>query len=128
MTTLAEVSTWADQIRVQRPETAPWHYVNIPIHLQLVESSGFDPTRDCPNEACVVAKIEQFERVLTDRQASDRQRLEALKYLVHFIGDVHQPLHASKNQDRGGNEVPVMFMGSQTNLHAIWEPASLSRR
>jgi hypothetical protein len=51
--------------------------------------------------------IDQFERVLADRQASERQRLEALKYLVHFIGDVHQPLHASNNHDRGGNEVPV---------------------
>jgi hypothetical protein len=59
--------------------------------------------------------------VLTDRQVSDRQRLEALKYLVHFIGDVHQPLHASDNHDRGGNEVLVFFMGRQSNLHAIWD-------
>jgi hypothetical protein len=121
VTTLAEVSTWADQIRGQRPDTAPWHYVNIPIHAAPDESSGFDATRDCPNDACVVAKIAQFERVLTDRQVSDRQRLEALKYLVHFIGDVHQPLHASDNHDRGGNEVPVFFMGRQSNLHAIWD-------
>jgi hypothetical protein len=121
VTTLAEVSTWADQIRVQRPETAPWHYVNIPVHASAGETTGYDATRDCPNNACIVAKIEQFERVLADRHASERQRLEALKYLVHFIGDIHQPLHASNNHDRGGNDVPVTFMGRQTNLHAVWD-------
>jgi hypothetical protein len=129
VTTLAEVSTWADQIRLQRPETAPWHYVNIPVHPAPDEPSSYDATRDCPNDACVVAKIEQLERVLADRQVLGRQRLEALKYLVHFIGDVHQPLHASNDHDRGGNEVPVVFMERQTNLHALWdtgiiEPAS----
>ena len=111
----------ADQIRMQRPETAPWHYVNIPIHPAPDEPSDYDATRDCPNDACVVAKIEQFERVLADRQVSQRQRLEALKYLVHFVGDVHQPLHTSNDHDRGGNEVPVTFMGRQTNLHAVWD-------
>lgn len=121
VTTLAEVSVWADQIRLQRPETAPWHYVNIPIHLGSGEPSGYDAGRDCPNSACVVAKIEQFERVLADRQASSGERLEALKYLVHFIGDVHQPLHTSNNHDRGGNEVQVTFMGRQMNLHAVWD-------
>jgi S1/P1 Nuclease len=121
VTTLAEVSTWADQTRVQRPETKPWHYVNIPVHAPAGEPSGYDAVRDCPADACVVAKIGQFERVLADQQASPRQRLEALKYLVHFVGDVHQPLHTSDDHDRGGNDVPVTFMGRQTNLHAVWD-------
>jgi hypothetical protein len=125
VSTLAEVSTWADQIRVQRPETAPWHYVNIPVHPLAGEPDGYDAARDCPNNACVVAKIEQFERVLADRQAAQRLRLEALKYLIHFIGDVHQPLHASNDQDRGGNEAKVTFMGHQTNLHAVWDTGIL---
>jgi hypothetical protein len=121
VTTLAEVSTWADQIRVQRPETAPWHYVNIPLRPAPNGSSGYDATRDCPNGTCVVAKIEQFERVLADRDASGRERLEALKFVVHFVGDIHQPLHASNDHDRGGNDVTVTFMGRQTNLHAVWD-------
>jgi hypothetical protein len=120
-TTLAEVSTWADQIRLQRPETAPWHYVSIPIHPPAGQADSYDPARDCPHDDCVVAKIELFKRTLIDQQASQRQRLEALKYLVHFIGDIHQPLHASSNNDRGGNEVTVTFMGRQTNLHAVWD-------
>jgi S1/P1 Nuclease len=121
VTTLAEVSTWADQIRVQRPETRPWHYVNIPVHALEGEPGGYDAARDCPGGACIIPKIGQFERVLADQEAPSRQRLEALKYLVHFIGDVHQPLHASDNHDRGGNDVPVTFMGRQTNLHAVWD-------
>ena len=120
-TTLAEVSTWADEIRPQHPETRRWHFVSIPIHPTARESSGYDAVRDCPQQECVVAKIEEFERVLADPQASQRQRLEALKYVVHFIGDVHQPLHAANNDDRGGNDVAVTFMGQQTNLHAVWD-------
>jgi hypothetical protein len=121
VSTLADVSEWADQIRLQRPETATWHYVNIPVHPAAGESDSYDAARDCPNNGCVVAQIERFERELADRELSERQRLEALKYLVHFIGDVHQPLHASNNHDRGGNEVQVTFMGHQTNLHAVWD-------
>jgi hypothetical protein len=120
-TTLAEVSTWADEIRPQHPETRRWHFVSIPIHPNAGESSGYDAVRDCPQQECVVAKIDEFERVLADPQASGRQRLEALKYVVHFIGDVHQPLHASNNDDRGGNDVAVTFMGQQANLHAVWD-------
>jgi hypothetical protein len=121
LTTLAEVSTWADEIRPQHPETRRWYFVNIPLHPTAAESSGYDAARDCPQHECVVAKIEEFERVLADPQASERKRLEALKYVVHFIGDVHQPLHASNNDDRGGNDVAVTFMGRQTNLHAVWD-------
>jgi hypothetical protein len=62
-TTLAEVSTWADQIRPQHPETRRWHFVNIPIHPPAGENSGYDAIRDCPQYECVVAKIEQFEGV-----------------------------------------------------------------
>ena len=121
VTTLAEVSTWADQIRPQRPETRRWHFVNIPIHPAAGASSGYDTARDCPQHECVVAKIEDFERLLAAPQASQRQRLEALKYVVHLIGDVHQPLHASNNDDRGGNDMVVTFRGRQTNLHAVWD-------
>ena len=121
VTTLAEVSTWADEIRLQRPETGPWHYVNIPVTLPTREPALYDAARDCPQAACIVAKLEQFEHVLSDQEAPERQRLEALKYIVHFIGDAHQPLHVSNDHDRGGNNVAVIFMGLPTNLHAVWD-------
>jgi S1/P1 Nuclease len=121
VSTLPDVSTWADEIRLQRPGTAPWHYVNIPITLPTGEPAVYDVARDCPKDACVVAKIEQFKQELTNRQLPQRQRLEALKYIVHFVGDAHQPLHVSNNHDRGGNDDPVIFMGLPTNLHAVWD-------
>jgi S1/P1 Nuclease len=105
VTTLTDVATWADQIRLQRPETGPWHYVNIPLHPAPDQSSGYDAARDCPYGACVVGKIEQFERVLADRQAPARQRLEALKYLVHFIGDVQR--RSTTPRASRGREVSV---------------------
>ena len=121
-TTLSAVSNWADQIRGQRRNTAAWHYVNIPIN-----ASGYDAERDCPRGNCVVAKIDQFSAELRDRGASPGRRLEALKFLVHFVGDVHQPLHASDNGDRGGNEVRLEFNGRQTNLHALWDTGLLAQ-
>jgi hypothetical protein len=126
VTTLADVSTWADEIRLQRRETAPWHYVNIPITLPTGEPATYDASRDCPKDACVVSKIEQFERELKNRQLPERQRLEALKYIVHFVGDAHQPLHVSNNHDRGGNDDPVIFLGLPTNLHAVWDSAIIA--
>jgi nuclease S1 len=96
--------------------------VNIPVTLPTGEpATTYDAARDCPKDSCVVAKIEQFKRELRDRELPERQRLEALKYLVHFVGDVHQPLHVSNNHDRGGNDISVIFMGLPTNLHALWD-------
>jgi hypothetical protein len=120
-TTLADVANWADQIRPQRRETASWHFVDIP-----VSAAGYDAARDCAGGNCVVAKIEQFTAELRDKSLSPRDRLEALKFLVHFVGDVHQPLHASDNNDRGGNEVRVTFGVRRTNLHAVWDTGILA--
>jgi hypothetical protein len=125
-TTLAQASTWADEITPQRPETARWHYVNIPINPPDGTPATYDPRRDCPTGDCVVAKIGAFEAVLRDRSAAPRQRLEALKWLVHLVADVNQPLHASDNGDRGGNDVHVDFMGRRTNLHAVWDTGILA--
>src|SRR6185312_3314064 len=125
-TTLASVSTWADDIRRQRPETAPWHYVNIPINPPAGTPPAYDAARDCPNGACVVAAIGRFEAVLRDQAAPPRQRLEALKFLVHLVADINQPLHCANNGDRGGNDVHVEFEGRSTNLHAVWDSGILA--
>ena len=114
--TLADVASWADEIKAQRPETRPWHYVNIPI-----SDTAYNSSRDCPNSNCVVAKIEEFRTTLADRRQSDEERLEALKFLVHFVGDLHQPLHCSNNGDKGGNKVKVIIDGMETNLHTVWD-------
>lgn len=113
---MVQASTWADEIRNQRPPTAPWHFVDIPIG-----STGYDARRDCPRGDCVVAQIERDERILADRTLLPPVRAEALRFLIHLVGDLHQPLRASDNGDRGGNEGRVVLGGRRTNLHAVWD-------
>lgn len=118
---LASISTWADDIRNDRPETKPWHYVDIPS-----TAGGYDAARDCQEGDCVVAKIRLFAQVLGDANEPLAVRQEALKFLVHFVGDLHQPFHALADA-RGGNDVSVSVAGSQQcgdypcELHGVWD-------
>lgn len=118
--TLVSISTWADETRT--PSTAAWHYVNLP------RDSGcqYDAARDCPDGQCVVAAIERQRKVLASA-APDLERLKALKYLVHFVADVHQPLHAWYGDDRGGNQYQVQAFGRGTNLHAVWDTTLIAQ-
>ena len=113
---MESASTWADYIRLSRPETAPWHYVNIE-----VSASGYNAATDCPADNCVVAQVQKDARIVADRQLATPVRAEALRFLIHFVGDLHQPLHCADNHDRGGNEVAVLIGAEQTNLHAVWD-------
>ena len=120
--TLVSVATWADDVRREDAGTAPWHFVNIPIiaaHLNM--------SRDCPGNNCVVAKIAQLQKALQDPATLPGARAEALMFLVHFIGDIHQPLHCGDNHDRGGNEVQVELAGRPRNLHSAWDSGILGR-
>jgi hypothetical protein len=109
-------SNWADEIRDQRRNTAAWHYADIPL-----AAPGYDARRDCPDQDCVVAQIENDLRVLSNRKISDAARADALRFLIHFVADVHQPLHAQDHDDRGGNQVRVMIGRTRTNLHRVWD-------
>ena len=113
---LDEISSWADAERKNMPETGGWHYVDIPL-----KSDSYVDSRDCRGGDCVIDKINEQTRVLADRSASPQARLQALKWVVHLVGDVHQPLHAEDNHDKGGNQVQVQFFGKGTNLHSIWD-------
>jgi len=115
---MVTASMYADEIRPTRRATAPWHYVNIEI-----DASGYDAVRDCPDDACVVAQIEHEEELIGDAALSKPIRAEALRFLIHFMGDLHQPLHCADNHDRGGNMIRVVFRGERTNLHAVWDTA-----
>lgn len=114
--TMESVSSWADQVRNSRRDTGPWHYVDIPI-----DKPHLDMARDCAKGDCVLAKIEQFRAVLKDPAATPDQKREALMFVIHFVGDMHQPLHCSDNQDRGGNSVRVVFANRPGNLHSLWD-------
>ena len=94
----AEVASWADEIRRERRETSPWHYVNIP-H----DADHFDRARDGRDGDNIIDAIQRETKVLADKTQPREKRVEALKFVVHLIGDLHQPLHCvDRNGDRGG--------------------------
>ena len=117
-TGMDEIAAWADEIRRSRSTTAPWHYVDIPI-----TASGYDAARDCASDDCIVAQIGKEIAILKDKTLLKPVRAEALKFLIHFVGDIHQPLHCADNNDKGGNKITIMAGAKRTNLHAVWDTA-----
>jgi S1/P1 Nuclease len=121
---LDEVASWADDYRVSHPETGGWHFVDIPLN-----SSAYNPSRDCGGGDCVVYQIQRFAAILSNPNAEPNERLQALKFVVHFVGDIHQPLHDETDfsrypppdGDRGGNKIHVSFLGDSANLHSLWD-------
>jgi nuclease S1 len=113
--TLADVSTWADEVRRDRRETGPWHYINIPI-----TEPRYD-VKFVPKEGCVITKIDDFRKILADTSRPRLERAEALKFLVHFVEDMHQPVHVGHRDDRGGNDLQVQFFDRGSNLHSVWD-------
>jgi len=118
--TLASIASWPDTVRRERPATAPWHFIDIPI-----DQPHLDMARDCAKGDCVIQAIARFRAELKDPTTPPVQRKEALMFVVHFVGDMHQPLHCSDNKDKGGNEVSVTLDGRKTNLHSAWDSGML---
>ncbi len=122
---LAGVANWADGLRQTDPElgkrTSRWHFVDV-----APGSCDYVPTRDCPGDNCVIAAIDNELGVLGDKSQPRAARLQALKFVVHFIGDVHQPLHSSNRPDRGANDYQISYRGHGTNLHAVWDSLILN--
>lgn len=117
---LAEVSTWADLVRSdpKHKDAAPWHFVSIE-DGETYNSSKKNPKGD------VVWAIENFSRVLCNKGSLRAEKIEALKFLVHFVGDVHMPLHVGRKRDQGGNLFRVKWLGRPTNLHDVWDNGML---
>lgn len=126
---LADVANWADDIRDDEQDSAlarrttRMHFVNF-----TDSRCHYDADRICADGQCVVAAIGAYAGVLGDRTRPDAERAQALRFLVHFVGDVHQPLHAGHRPDRGGNQFQVRFNGNGTNLHSIWDSRVLGSR
>lgn len=121
--TLAEAAAWADtDARDDRRYRwlEPLHYVNVDPDARSVTAG-----REC---GCVVGAIEKARDGLRDRTRSRAERLEALRLLAHFVGDVHQPLHVSHPDGRGGTTIDVRFDGRETTLHRVWDGDLLRRR
>ncbi|MBI5086812.1 MAG: S1/P1 nuclease [Acidobacteria bacterium] len=113
---LDSVAAWADEIRPQRKETSTWHYINIP-----VTAPRGDWKKYCPETGCVAGIIGEMQSRLQNPNLAAPERTAALKFLVHFAGDLHQPLHAGDRGDRGGNDVQSVFFNKPTNLHSVWD-------
>ena len=112
---LADVATWADRTRKKRKEESSWHYTNI--------EEGewtYNAERDCLDGACVTEKIHEFSGILRSTSLRERKK-DALKFLVHFVGDVHQPLHLGNLKDRGGGTLRFLYKGKDVSLHYLWD-------
>ena len=108
------VSVWADKDIFLDKKTAHWHYINLPI-----SENKPDIEKYCAFGDCIVNQIIKDEAILRGSIPGDKK--EALKYLIHFVGDIHQPLHCANDNDRGGNDKPVTFKGKKMNLHELWD-------
>jgi hypothetical protein len=108
--------------------------VNIPL-----DRAEYLPAKDCARPRsgdCVVEAITRFQAVLADHDRPRRERAEALRFVTHFVADLHQPLHCADNRDAGGNDVKVVFFGevlhpggrAPWNLHAVWDSGLIERR
>src|SRR5260221_2870688 len=113
---LAYVGTWSDDIRSDPAwaKAESWHWVTIQPGQTYAESKK-NPAGD------VIEAIARFERILADNAAPRTERQQALKWLVHLVADVHHPLHVGRGDDRGGNEVVVLWFGEPSNLHSVWD-------
>jgi S1/P1 Nuclease len=123
-TTLESVSVWADEIRDTPASQPRWHYDNVPVCGTAAKAHY------CPDGQCNSVQLERLIGVLADTRSTARERNEALKWVVHLVADIHQPLHAADNADRGGNDVQVALVGVRTrgreSLHGAWDNALVS--
>jgi len=135
---IASEATWADAYRDSGADrddrgyhrTAPWHYVDLELHRPDLDWACWGrkplpvatPASRGPGRDCVIDKIGQFQAELASPATAPQERLLALKFLLHLVGDLHQPLHAADDHDHGGNDVRVSGLGRRVErLHHAWD-------
>jgi len=127
---VADSATWPDDIR-NTLKNGPWHYIDIPRGAPRAPLASF-----CGEAGCVTQAIAEQLAILKDLHADPRKRADAARYVIHFVGDLHMPLHATTNNDEGGNCVPVRYFRRNPrernhsytpNLHSVWDTAILER-
>lgn len=116
---IAEASTWADEQRSNpeafwQDEAGPYHYVTVPPGTTYAKVGA-------PERGDALSALAQFAATVRDPAASREDRALALRFIIHIVGDVHQPLHAGNGTDSGGNDVKVRWFGQETNLHSVWD-------
>jgi hypothetical protein len=125
--TLSSIAPWADELRQKDPDlgrrSASWHYVNM-----AEDGCIYEPPKHCPSGDCVVEALKQQSTLLANADLPDAERLQALKFVVHLVGDIHQPMHAGYGHDKGGNDFQLQYNGRSTNLHSLWDSGILNTR
>jgi hypothetical protein len=127
---IASEATWADKFRQSHRDTAAWHFVDIELSNPNLDQACFghpavppgQPASAGPADDCVVDKVQEFADELGNSTTNPEEQIIALKFLLHFVGDMHQPLHAADDNDRGGNQKKVSASGQHAgNLHHFWD-------
>ena len=118
------VSTWPDEIRYypEGKDTGPWHYVNTPSGLDHAQYLTELRTQVGPN---AYTALQTQMALVADKSKTPAQRRDALKYVIHIVGDIHQPMHTGHADDKGGNDIKLKFRGRDTNLHSLWDSGLL---
>lgn len=124
--TLAEASTWPDFMRADPAEfwqvTAnPWHYVTVPPGKRYSDVGA-------PEHGDAVTALDRFSGMLRNPGTSAEDRALALRFIVHIVGDLQQPLHVGNGKDRGGNDFRIAYFGEPTNLHRLWDTQMIERK
>ncbi|MDO6712667.1 S1/P1 nuclease [Aliiglaciecola sp. 2_MG-2023] len=124
---LAEISTLADEMRSDPSEfwqktSSPWHYVSVP------EGSDYSAAKHAPSQGDAYTALLSFSATLKNPEATLQDKQLALHFIVHIIGDLHQPLHAGDGTDRGGNDVKLEFFWENSNLHRVWDSGIIDRQ
>jgi hypothetical protein len=119
--TLAQSATWPDRVGRGIPDMNPYHSVDI-----QDGATSYNQARDCPERNCILGAIPWYVRVLTSSDAPRNERRIALRFLVHLVGDIHQPLHVGFKGDTGGIGIVVHFNGKELNLHRLWDSGILA--
>ncbi|MDQ7947407.1 MAG: S1/P1 nuclease [Pedobacter sp.] len=125
-TSLADACTWADDARrePQFRETANWHFLNLPLGLNF---EGLKKFIDTTGKENIYSAYFQAQKTLIDPKSTKQQQVYALKFVLHFVGDIHQPMHISRAEDKGGNTIQLNYDGKGTNLHSLWDTKMLEK-
>lgn len=130
---MARASTWADDVK-KAEGTGTWHYMDMPLGMKHGELDPYckpvaPSLNGGPRTGCVLSALRYNLNILHDDKESDSERAKALRYLIHLVGDMHQPLHTTANNDQGGNCVPIQFFSDPkiANLHSVWDGMILVR-
>ncbi len=118
--TMADASTWADEVRSEPAyrNTAPEHFINV--ELGLSHDAFVQAVKNMP-QTNVYKALQDNVAALGDTKSTASQKTEALKFIIHFVGDMHQPMHVSSAEDKGGNTIQIRYDGKGTNLHSLWD-------